>query len=272
MNLLVVLVVAAALAALRLLKAGLLTWVAAWWVGLVVTFKWGFATPLPQSVITIYMSIASVALVAYVLSSRERAEAAWRPILRLATERRYAPLLAVVLILIPAGAAYSVYRRMSVPVEAPFFARTVHPSPPATITVHDREIDLERGDNPLRPLQTSDPEAFAMHVERGRETYYKNCFFCHGDGLAADGLYAHGLNPIPTNFTDQNVLPNFREAFFFWRISKGGPGMPDEGGPGDSAMPAWEQFLTEEQMWEVILFLYDFKPGFNPRSVEEHAP
>jgi hypothetical protein len=23
-------------------------------------------------------------------------------------------------------------------------------------------------------------------------------------------------------------------------------------------MPAWEKFLTEEEMWEAILFLYDF--------------
>jgi hypothetical protein len=159
---------------------------------------------------------------------------------------------------------------MNVPVEAPFFARTVHPSPPATITVHEQEIDVARGDNPLRHLKDSDPESFAVHVAAGRDTYYENCFYCHGDGLAADGVFAHGLNPIPTNFTDPNVLPSFREAFFFWRIAKGAPGLPDEGGPGDSAMPAWEQFLTEEEMWEVILFLYDFNPGFQPRAVEEH--
>ena len=97
--------------------------------------------------------------------------------------------------------------------------------------------------------------------------FQRHCRYCHGDGLAADGVFAHGLNPIPTNFTDPNVLPNFREAFFFWRIAKGAPGMPDEGGPGDSAMPAWEQFLTEEEMWEVLLFLYDFNPGYQPRSV-----
>lgn len=271
MNLLVVLAIVAVMVVLRLIRAGLAAWIAAWWLALLVLFKWGFATPVPQSVITMYMSIATIALIAYVLSSRERAASAMRPVARLVSERKFTPLLVLVLILIPAGAAFSVYRSMNVPVEPPFFARTVHPSPPASITVHDTEIDLTRADNPLRHLEEEDPEAFAEHVARGREVYYRNCFYCHGDGLAADGLFAHGLNPIPTNFTDPNVLPNFREAFFFWRVSKGAPGMPDEGGPGDSAMPVWEHFLSNEEMWEVILFLYDFNPGYKPRAVGEHA-
>jgi mono/diheme cytochrome c family protein len=268
-NLLVLAGIVAAFVVLRLLKVGLAVWIAAWWLALYVICELGFSTPIPQSVITMYMAIGTIALISYCMSSRERARAAVRPIVRLATERKLTPLLGIVLILIPAGAAFSVYRSMNVPVEAPFFARTVHPSPPASITVHEQEIDVASGDNPLRHLQESDPEAFAAHVASGRDLYYENCFYCHGDGLAADGVFAHGLNPIPTNFTDPNVLPNFREAFFFWRISKGAPGLPDEGGPGDSAMPAWEQFLTEEEMWEVILFLYDFNPGFQPRAVAE---
>ena len=60
-----------------------------------------------------------------------------------------------------------------------------------------------------------------------------------------------------------------QSSFLFWRIAKGGPGLPDEGTPWDSAMPAWEKFLSEEDMWSVILFLSDFT-GFEPRS-KEHA-
>ncbi len=87
--------------------------------------------------------------------------------------------------------------------------------------------------------------------------------------MAGDGMFAHGLNPIPSNFTDPGVLPMLQESFLFWRISKGAPGMPDEGGPWDSAMPAWENFLTEEEIWDVVLFLYDFN-GYRPRAREEH--
>ena len=33
-------------------------------------------------------------------------------------------------------------------------------------------------------------------------------------------------------------------------------------------MPAWEKFLKEEEMWDAILFLYDFT-GRRPRATEE---
>ena len=36
------------------------------------------------------------------------------------------------------------------------------------------------------------------------------------------------------------------------------PGCPTKAGRGTSAMPAWEKFLTEEEIWDAILFLYDF--------------
>ena len=35
-------------------------------------------------------------------------------------------------------------------------------------------------------------------------------------------------------------------------------------------MPAWEKHLKEEEMWDVILFLYDFT-GLRPRAREEAA-
>ncbi len=169
-----------------------------------------------------------------------------------------------------ADAAYREYASTNIPVEPPFFARTVHPAPPTEITVHDAKIDMLGSDNPLRHLEKSDPEAFKKHVANGKSIYYEHCFFCHADALGGDGMYAHGLNPAPANFIDQRVLPNFQETFFFWRIAKGGPGMPDEGGPGDSAMPEWERFLSNEQMWEVVLFLYDHT-GYRPRAREVHA-
>jgi len=33
-------------------------------------------------------------------------------------------------------------------------------------------------------------------------------------------------------------------------------------------MPAWEKFLSEEEMWEVILFVYD-STGQRPRAAAE---
>jgi mono/diheme cytochrome c family protein len=268
MKISILLAVAVVFGLLRLRKVNLLVWAVAWWAGIYILLRFGFTAPIPSSVVSLYMAIVTAAILAYMSSSQERREEIARPLVTLMTERRYRTLLAVVVVAIPALAAANVYVQKNVPLEPPFFARTVHPASPGEITVHDRKIALDAGDNPYRQLETSNPEEFRRHVENGRRVYYRNCVFCHGDDMTANGMFAHGLDPIPTNFADASTIPNLRETFLFWRIAKGGPGMPEEGGPWDSAMPAWEKILKEEEIWDVILFLYDFN-GFRPRAREE---
>jgi hypothetical protein len=268
MNIPVVLAVAVAFGLLRFRRASLLIWAGAWWVGIYVLLRFGFTAPIPASVVSLYMGIVSIAILAYVSSSQERREEVSRPLVRFMTEKRYTALLAATVVAVPALAAANVYVQMSVPLQPPLFSRTVHPASPSKITVDDKEIDLDGGENPFRHLETSNPSEFRTHVENGRKVYYRNCVFCHGDNLAGNGMFVHGLDPIPTNFTDKGTLPNLRETYLFWRIAKGGPGLPEEGGPWDTAMPAWEGSLTEEEIWEAILFLYDFT-GQRPRAKEE---
>jgi mono/diheme cytochrome c family protein len=268
MKLLVVLAVLAVFALLRLRRTGLLLWAAACWVAIYVLLRWGFTAPIPSSVVSLYMGIVTIAIMAYVSSSEERREEVSGPLIRFMTERRYTVLLIAAVIALPVLAAANVYVQMNAPLEPPFFARTVHPASPTEITVHDKKIDLDAGENPFLKLETSDPTEFRKRVENGRRVYYQNCVFCHGDNLAGNGMFVHGLDPIPTNFADKGTIAGLRDTFLYWRISKGGPGMPEEGGPWDSAMPAWEKILKEEEMWEAILFLYDFT-GQKPRAREE---
>ena len=270
MNILVVLAVAAVFGLLRFRRVNLLIWALAWWAGIYVLLRFGFTAPIPASVVSMYMGIVSIAILAYVSSSEERREEVSRPVVRFMTEKRYTALLAATVIAIPALAAANVYVKMNVPLQPPFFPRTIHPASPSEITVHDKTIAIDAGDNPFRHLETSNPAEFRKHVENGRRVYYRNCVFCHGDDLGGNGMFAHGLDPIPTNFADGDTIANLRETFLFWRAAKGGPGLPEEGGPWDSAMPAWEKFLKEEEIWEVILFLYDFT-GEKPRAKEEVA-
>jgi len=270
MNILVVLAVVGVFGLLRFGRANLLVWALAWWVGTYVLLRFGFTAPIPSSVVSLYMGIVSIAVLAYVSSSQERREEVSRPLVRFMTDKRYTGLLAATVVAIPALAAANVYVRMNAPLEPPFFPRTVHPASPTEITVHDRKVDLDAGENPLLALERSDPAEFRRHVENGRKVYYRNCVFCHGDDLSGTGMFVHGLDPIPTNFADKGTIDGLRDTFLLWRIAKGGPGLPDEGGPWDTAMPAWEKFLTEEEMWEAILFLYDFT-GQKPRAKEEVA-
>lgn len=260
------------LAALQLVlwkrRAGSFLWTLASWFSVLIFLKFGFTVPVPQSVVSLYMGIATLATVAYVTSGRERMRDFAGPLVRLCTEPKRRPLLYLVVALLPALAALGVYRKMNVKLEAPAFPRTIHPAPPDAITVHDKNLNLITLDNPYRPLEKSDPAAFASHVANGRRVYYQNCFYCHGDAMRGDGMFIHGLNPIPTNFADAGAIALLQESFLFWRVSKGGPGLPEEGGPWDTAMPAWEKFLTEEEMWDVVTFLYDFS-GQKPRAREE---
>lgn len=266
MKLWVVLPAIAILLLLRWRKAGPLAWALAWFVGLYVVVRFGFKVPLPSSVITIYMAIAGASILAYLSAERGRWKETLTPLHQLITEPGKRLALAAVVVALPLLVAAGVYARMSEPLEAPGFGRTVHPSPPGSIEVHEHAVNLTTAENPLLRLRDTNPEEYAARVENGRKIYYQNCFYCHGDGMAGDGMFAYGLNPIPTNFTDAGVLPNFQESFFFWRVAKGGPGLPDEGGPWDTAMPAWDQFFEEDELWDVVRFLYEFN-DYQPRAL-----
>lgn len=267
MNLLVVLGVVAAFVLLRVRRTSLLLWAGAWWVGIYILLRFGFTAPIPSSVVSLYMGIVSIAILAYVSSSYERRDEVSRPLIRFMTEKRYQVLLALTVVAIPTLAAANVYVQMNVPLEPPLFSRTVHPASPPDVTIHEKKIDLDAGENPFLRLERTNEVEYRKHLENGRRIYYQNCVFCHGDTLAGNGMFVHALDPIPTNFADKGTIAGLRDTFLLWRIAKGGPGMPEEGGPWDSAMPAWEKFLTEEEMWEAILFLYDFT-GQKPRARE----
>src|SRR5215204_6941136 len=217
MKISIVLTVAIAFGLLRYLRVRLLMWAGAWWAGIYILLRFGFTAPIPSSVITIYMGIVSLAILAYVSSSEQRREEVSGPLVRFMTEKRYTALLALTVVAVPALAAANVYVRMNVPLEPPLFSRTVHPASPADITVHEKKIDLDAGENPFRHLESSSPQEFRTHVENGRKVYYQNCVFCHGDNMAGNGMFAHGLDPIPTNFHD--TIAQLRETFLLWRIS-----------------------------------------------------
>ena len=80
-----------------------------------------------------------------------------------------------------------------------------------------------------------------------------NCRPCHGDSVAGDGPMADGFKLRPINFTDNGTIETIVEGYTFWRVTNGGPGLPTEATPWDSAMPEWKLSLTEEERWKIIL-------------------
>src|SRR4051794_41279255 len=89
----VLLAVVAVLGILRFLRASLLLWAGAWWVGIYILLRFGFTAPIPASVVTLYMGIVTLALLAYVSSSDERRGEVSAPLITLMTEKKYTVLL-----------------------------------------------------------------------------------------------------------------------------------------------------------------------------------
>jgi hypothetical protein len=85
--------------------------------------------------------------------------------------------------------------------------------------------------------------------------------------LDGQGHFAHGFSPAPASFEDNGTIAQLTESYVFWRIAKGGPGLPREGTPWNSAMPVWENFLTEDEIWAVELYIYE-QSGWKPRRFE----
>lgn len=103
----------------------------------------------------------------------------------------------------------------------------------------------------------------------GRALYAVNCRACHGDSVSGDGPMADGFKLRPINFTDNGTLETIVVGYTFWRVENGGPGLPTEATPWDSAMPEWKLSLTEEQRWKIILAEY-FLARKTPRIPEGH--
>ncbi|MXX97480.1 MAG: cytochrome c [Rhodothermaceae bacterium] len=270
MNLFVLLGIVAAMVVIQLvvtrwIKLNRLSWLAIWWVALWAAFSYGINPPLPNSIIVLFMAIITIALTAYLSADNEELAKAWRSIVRFMVEKEYRIALVIVLFAIPAAVAARTYISMNEAPQPPSSARTIHPPPPLSITFEGNSIDLATANNPFRELEHTDEAAFAEHVNNGRRIYFENCFYCHGDNMEGAGMFAHGYDPIPANFNDATTIAMLQESYLFWRIAKGAPGLPSESTPWSSAMPAWELFLTEEEIWDVILFLYEYT-GFEPRA------
>lgn len=270
MNIFVLVAIIAGLVAIevvlsRFVKLNRLAWMAIWWVAIYLALSFGIDPPLPASIVALFMAIVTLALLAYLSADSEELDIAKRALVSFMVDRKYMVPLLIVVVALPLLVAWKVYSDMTQPPQPPASGRTIHPPPPPSINFKGKTIDLAAGNNPYRELETSDPAAFAGHVANGRRIYFENCFYCHGDNMQGRGMFAHGYDPIPANFNDPTTIAMLQESYLFWRIAKGAPGLPNESTPWASAMPAWENFLTEEEIWDVIIFLYEFT-GYEPRA------
>lgn len=103
------------------------------------------------------------------------------------------------------------------------------------VDTHTKPLNPSAG-NPIPPTKES--------VERGRVLYEQNCVVCHGADGRGDGPGAAELNPQPTDF--RLHTPLHTDVQFYNFIADGFPG---------SAMPAFRDQLSEEDIWNLVNFL-----------------
>ena len=108
------------------------------------------------------------------------------------------------------------------------------------------------------------PESLA----NGKELYAENCAACHGENGAGDGVFADDLAAAgessmqtmegavdmmmqtPVDFTDSQRMLGASPALLQGKILRGGMG---------TGMPMWGAIFTEEQIWDLIAYIYAFQ-------------
>ena len=249
----------------RLLQAVLV--LIGFWVGFIVVFDVILGQLIPKSLLVMYMFFVAAGVFMTFTYDEEKTAELVAPIKALVEDPAKRRLRNIVFVLVPLLGGVLTYLQMRPSLEAPLELRSIHPAPPTTAAIYGKRVNLLKLENPYRKLEKRKPKEFRKMVAEGAAVYIRNCQYCHGDKLDGNGPYTAGLNPTPLNFQDIGTIAQLQESYLFWRIATGGPGLPNEAAPWSSSMPIWQTFLKEDQIWKVILYLYDYT-GHRPRSWE----
>lgn len=105
-------------------------------------------------------------------------------------------------------------------------------------------------------------------LANGQKLYAQNCAACHGENGAGDGVFADDLAAAgesstqtmagadgmtmqtPIDFTNPTRMLGASPALLQGKILRGGMG---------TGMPMWGSVFTEEQIWDLIAYLYSFQ-------------
>jgi len=105
-------------------------------------------------------------------------------------------------------------------------------------------------------------------LSNGKRLYAQNCAACHGENGAGDGVFADDLvkageasmptmsgsenmmMQTPVDFTNPARMLGASPALLQGKILRGGMG---------TGMPMWGSIFTEDQIWDVIAYLYSFQ-------------
>jgi mono/diheme cytochrome c family protein/plastocyanin len=196
----------------------------------------------------------------------------------------------------PELVAIPLYVKLGIDIDAPHEAPVVPSNRPSSGSgqqlAGDFEIskfsntDFYRANSPyqtfeaLHPTGLSDSEKWDMvsyiwqsnttseALAYGKKLYAQNCAACHGENGAGNGVFADDLanagessrqtmsgsgemnQQTPADFTDPSRMLDASPALLQGKILRGGMG---------TGMPMWGSIFTEQQIWDLIAYLYSFQ-------------
>jgi mono/diheme cytochrome c family protein len=107
-------------------------------------------------------------------------------------------------------------------------------------------LKQELGEKYNQPVSLGTKEQLAQ----GKDIFTKNCIACHGSGGKGDGPGATTLQPKPADFTNPEHSSFYSNQGRIYLIKKGMKG---------TAMAAWENILSEEEILSVYAYVNSLK-------------
>jgi len=118
-----------------------------------------------------------------------------------------------------------------------------------------RYSEYMQGNIPEQYADLKNPyPASTENIVDGKRLYQAQCQMCHGESGQGDGLAGKQLLPRPANLSLTRRLPVTTDSFLFWTLSEGGQSL-------GTAMPAFTNRLSDEEMWQIIRYI---NTGFSP--------
>jgi putative copper export protein/mono/diheme cytochrome c family protein len=97
----------------------------------------------------------------------------------------------------------------------------------------------------------------AISVANGIALYSDSCVVCHGVAGYGDGPAAPDLKPKPADLTARHAASHTAGDLYWWLSH----------GVKETAMPGFEQSLTEDERWDLINYLRALSNGERARSL-----
>lgn len=97
------------------------------------------------------------------------------------------------------------------------------------------------------------------HLAAAKQIYGDQCANCHGDGGKGDGSDAMMYDPAPSDLTDTAKVSKRSDGEIYYQITE-----------GRKPMPSFKKKLTDEQRWQLVLYVRSLAAG--PTSPQTESP